>query len=130
LFKGADAVLLASLILVLKPVVFQPDDLVIREGDIGREMYLISRGEVEVIDASGKVVATLGEGDFFGEISLLTSAPRNATIRAKSYCDLFMLDKADFACVLRDRPQFLKSILETAQARYSVPADQLMSHED
>src|SRR4029077_11322188 len=72
LFEGADAVLLASLILVLKPVVFQPGDLVFRKGDVSREMYLISRGEIEVLDASGNVVATLGEGDFFGEIGLLT----------------------------------------------------------
>jgi CRP-like cAMP-binding protein len=93
-------------------------------------MYLISRGEIEVLDASGKVVATLGEGDFFGEISLLTSDPRRATIRAKSYCDLFMLDKNDFAHVLRDRPQFMKSIQDTAQARYIAYADQLIPHED
>jgi glucose-6-phosphate 1-dehydrogenase len=130
LFEGADAVLLASLILVLKPVVYRPGDVVFRIGDTAREMYLISRGEIEVLDASGKVVATLGEGDFFGEISLLTSDPRRATIRAKSYCDLFMLDKNDFAHVLRDRPQFLKSIQDTAQARYIAYADQLMPHED
>ena len=98
---------LASLIMALKPVVFQPGDLVIRKGEIGRELYLISRGEVEVIDGSGNVVATLGEGNFFGEISLLTSAPRNATVRAKSYCDFFVLDKSEFTRVLRDRPQFL-----------------------
>jgi glucose-6-phosphate 1-dehydrogenase len=130
LFEKADAVLLASLILVLKPVVYQAGDVVIRKGDIAREMYLISRGEVEALDASGKVVATLGEGDFFGEIALLTSAPRGATVRAKSYCDLFMLDKTDFASVLQDRPQFLKSIQDTAKARYDAYADQFMSHED
>jgi glucose-6-phosphate 1-dehydrogenase len=130
LFEKADALLLASLILVLKPVVYQAGDLVIRKGEIAREMYLISRGEVDALDASGKVVATLGEGDFFGEISLLTSAPRGATIRAKSYCDLFMLDKTDFASVLRDRPQFLKSIQDTAKARYAAYADQFTSHED
>jgi CRP-like cAMP-binding protein len=110
-------------------VVFQPDDLVIRKGEIGRELYLISRGEVEVIDGSGNVVATLGEGNFFGEISLLTSAPRNATVRAKSYCDFFVLDKSDFTRVLRDRPQFLKSIMEIAQARYNVSAEEVLSEE-
>ena len=60
LFEGADAVLLASLIMALKSVVFQTGDLVIRKGEIGRELYLISRGEVEVIDGAGNVVATLG----------------------------------------------------------------------
>src|SRR5579864_554022 len=130
LFAGADTVLLSSLIMALKPVVFQPGDLAIRKGEIGREMYLISRGEVEVIDGAGKVVATLGEGNFFGEISLLTSASRNATVRAKTYCDLFVLDKSDFTRVLRDRPQFLKSMMETAQARYNVSAEEMLSEED
>jgi len=110
--------------------VFQTGDLVIRKGEIGREMYLISRGEVEVIDGTGNVVATLGEGNFFGEISLLTSAPRNATVRAKSYCDFFVLDKSEFTRVLRDRPQFLKSMMEIAQARYNVSVEEMLAEED
>jgi glucose-6-phosphate 1-dehydrogenase len=120
LFQGADAVLLGSLIMALKPVVFQPGDVIIRKGETGRELYLISRGEVEVIGDSGEVIAKLGEGSVFGEISLLTSEPRTATIRAASYCDFFVLDKSDFVRVLRDRPHFLKAITEVAQARYNV----------
>jgi CRP-like cAMP-binding protein len=103
---------------------------VIRKGEIGRELYLISRGEVEVIDGSGNVVATLGEGNFFGEISLLTSAPRTATVRAKAYCDLFVLDKSEFTRVLRDRPQFRQSMMEAARARYNVSADEMLSAEE
>jgi glucose-6-phosphate 1-dehydrogenase len=129
LFEAADAVLLASLIIALKPVVFQPGDLVIRQGEIGREMYLISRGEVEVTGGSGKVVATLGEGDFFGEASLLTSAPRNAMVRAKSYCDFFVLDKSDFKRVLHDHPRFLESLMEIARTRYNVSAEEVLSQE-
>jgi hypothetical protein len=41
-----------------------------------------------------------------------------------------MLDKTDFAHVLRDRPQFVKSIVDTAQARYNVYADQFLSQQD
>jgi glucose-6-phosphate 1-dehydrogenase len=130
LFEGADAVLLASLIMALKPVVFQPGEVVLQKGETGSEMYLISRGEVEVIDDSGKVMATLGEGNFFGEISLLTAAPRNATVRAKSYCDFFVLDQADFARVLRDRPQFLKSIMETARSRYNLSSEEMLLEGD
>jgi glucose-6-phosphate 1-dehydrogenase len=130
LFQGADAVLLASLIMALKPVVFQPGEVVLHKGETGSEMYLISRGEVEVIDDSGKVKATLGEGNFFGEISLLTAAPRNATVRAKSYCDFFVLDQTDFARVLRDRPQFLKSIMEIAQSRYNITSEEMLLEAD
>ncbi len=116
--------------MALKPVVFQTGDLVIRKGEIGRELYLIAFGEVEVLDDSGHVTATLGEGDFFGEISLLTSAPRNATVRAKSYCDCFVLDKSEFTRVLRERPHFRQSLIEIAQARYNIPADQMLSETD
>jgi len=130
LFEGADAVLLASVIMALQPRVFQAGDLVIRKGEIGREMYLISRGEVEVIDGSGSVLAALGEGTFFGEISLLTSAPRNATVIAKSYCDCFVLDKSDFLRVLRDHPRFRGAIMEIAQARYRVSTEELLLEED
>jgi glucose-6-phosphate 1-dehydrogenase len=131
LFQGADAVLLGSLIMALKPMIFQPGELIIRRGEIGREMYLIAHGEVDVIDASDKVMVTLGEGNFFDEIGLLTSEPRNATIRANSYCDAFMLDKPDFVRVLRDRPQFLKSIVEVAQARYNiaVPPEKMLEYD-
>ena len=129
LFQGVDAVLLASLIMALKPVVFQPGDIVIRKGEPGTEMYLISRGEAEVLDEAGHVRATLGEGNFFGEISLLTSAPRNASVRAKSYCDFFVLDKADFAGVLKDRPQFLKSMMDIARSRYNISAEEMLLEE-
>jgi glucose-6-phosphate 1-dehydrogenase len=126
LFEGADAVMLKSLIMSLKPVVFKPGDSVIRKGESGREMYVISRGEVEVIDDSGHAIATLGEGNFFGETSLMTSAPRNATVLAKSYCDFFVLDKADFMRVLRDHPRFLKSITEMARTRYDVSEAEML----
>jgi glucose-6-phosphate 1-dehydrogenase len=120
LFHGADAVLLSSLILALKPVVFPSGHTILKKGELGRELYLISRGAVDVFDSSGNVTATLGEGDFFGEIGLLLAAPRTANVRARSHCDLFVLDKSDFARVLRDRPQFVKSITEIATSRYNI----------
>jgi glucose-6-phosphate 1-dehydrogenase len=127
LFHGADAVLLSSLIMSLKPVVVQPGDVIIRKDAVNSELYLIARGEVEVVDGAGSVVATLGEGNFFGERSLLTSDPPTATVRAKSYCDFFVLDKADFARALRERPQFRKSIMDIAQTRYNISAHEILA---
>jgi glucose-6-phosphate 1-dehydrogenase len=117
LFQQADAVFLHNLAMMLKPVVYSPGDFVIRKGDMGSEMYFICRGEVEVIDGGGKVLKTLGEGDFFGELSLLLSQPRTASIRAATLCDLFVLDKADFNRVLKDRPQLAASLREVAKSR-------------
>jgi len=120
LFSEADPILLSSLTMALRPVVFRPGDIVIQKGQIGRELYVISRGEVEVLADDGKVVATLSDGAYFGEIALLTSAPRTATVRASTDCDCFFLDKADFTRVLRDRPQFMKAVMDLAGKRYDI----------
>jgi CRP-like cAMP-binding protein len=99
---------------------------------MGSALYVIARGEVEVLNDAGGVVATLGEGSFFGEISLLLSAPRTAGVRAKSFCDCFQLDKSDFTRVLRERPQFLKSVMDIATSRYNVAvqADLILKEEE
>ena len=91
-------------------------------------MYLIVRGEVEVLDGQGKLVATMKDGDFFGEIGILLSQPRSATVRAKTLSDLFVLDKADFSRILREQPQFAERITKVAKERFNVilPAEQLM----
>ena len=118
LFSDAEPVLLHNLAMMLEPVVFAAGETVIRAGDLGREMYVICRGQVEVLDASGKFLTTLGEGDFFGELSLLLSMPRVATVRATQPCDLFVLDGVEFDRVLQDHPKFALALLEVAQQRY------------
>ena len=120
LFAEADPILLHSLIMALRPIVFRPGDTVMQKGEIGHSLFVISRGEVEVLGDDGKVVAKLGDGAFFGEVALLTSAPRNATVRATADTDCFQLEKSDFTRVLRDRPQFMKSVMNIAATRYNV----------
>ena len=66
--------------MALRPRMVVPGEQIIKKGDIGREMYVLARGEVEVLDDAGKVVKTLKDGDFFGEIGVLTSLPRTAKI--------------------------------------------------
>jgi glucose-6-phosphate 1-dehydrogenase len=120
LFQACDAVFQHNVAMALKPEVYAPGDFIIRKGDVGREMYFLVKGEVDVLDGDGAVISALGPGTFFGETSLLLSEPRNASIRAREYCDLFVLDKGDFNRVLRDHPQFAKSILEVCRTRYKV----------
>ncbi len=129
LFRGGDPLFLSQVSMALQPEATAPGETIIKEGETGSEMYLICRGEVEVVDKSGKVVATLREGDCFGEVALLLSEPRTATVRAKSQWDLFILDKTDFSRILRDHQQFAEAIKEIAHERYNkaVPTHQLMS---
>jgi CRP-like cAMP-binding protein len=75
---------------------------------------------VEVIDGSGTVISTLKDGDFFGEIGLLMSVPRTATVRAKTLCDMFILHRSDFVHILRDHPQFAETLTRVARERYKL----------
>ena len=118
LFKGGDLLFLSQVTLALRAQQAAPGETVIQKGAIGREMYLIARGEVEVLDDAGRVVRTLKDGDFFGEVALLRSTPRTATVRARTGCDLFVLDKADFDRILREHPQFAEGVAAAARQRY------------
>jgi glucose-6-phosphate 1-dehydrogenase len=120
LFQGGDPVFLRNVAMVLKPIVFAAGDSIIRKGEVGNEMYVIARGQVEVVDDGGKRVALLGEGDFFGEIALLLSQPRMATHRAVTECNLFVLDRADFKQAVDEHPQFAAQLKEIMQSRYRV----------
>jgi putative ABC transport system ATP-binding protein len=74
---------------------YLPDEVVIREGDVGHELFLISDGEVKV-ERGGSEVARLAAGDFFGELALLSGQPRNATVVASRPLETYVLGEQDF----------------------------------
>ena len=118
LFQNTSEEFIKDIILNLEPVVFTPGDYVVIKGEIGYEMYFISRGSVDVVSEDEKIVyATLGTGSFFGEIALLFSAPRNATIKAREYCDCYSLNKETFDEILGRFPEFARKMREEAEKR-------------
>ena len=105
--KGAGEELIKEIALVMQPVIYTPGDTVFHAGEPGADMFFISRGQCEVIGTDGRsIVATLREGDFFGEIALLEHRPRSASVRAVTYCDLYRLDKESFDRVIARFPEF------------------------
>jgi len=79
-------------------------EIIIRQGDIGEEFFLIVAGRVSVTvhrpEAQEREIATLGLGDFFGEAALITGDPRNATVRATEPVETYVLGKDDFRAAL------------------------------
>jgi glucose-6-phosphate 1-dehydrogenase len=128
LFRDGDAVFLEQVIMALEPKQVEAGENVICYGDIGREMYLIEQGEIEVLDDKGAVIKVLTDGDVFGEVGVLMSTKRNATCRAKCATDLYVLSKADFSRILRDNASFADTIRKVAKERFRVDVmDELLS---
>jgi CRP-like cAMP-binding protein len=118
LFRGGDELFLNAVIMALRPHVVSQGETIITKGETGNEMYLLCRGEAEVVGEKGTI--NLRDGDVFGEIALLLSQPRNATVRAKTLCDLFVLGKAEFARILHENPLFAERVREIAEKRFKV----------
>lgn len=90
----------------------------IREGELGRELFVIRQGEAEVRRKSRKV-ATLGPGGYFGELSLLSRLPRNSTITALTDMDLLVLGAREFGALLDEVPSISHKLLEAMAKRLS-----------
>lgn len=119
LFSECDAVLLRSLVMNLRQDKAATGENICTLGEMGQQMYIICRGKVAVLDGNNNELAELDDGDVFGEMSLLMAQPRNATVQAKTDCDLFILDKDDLLRVLKEYPQFAASLLTMAKERYN-----------
>ena len=93
---------------------FEAGDVIFREGDPGDCMYAVMAGEVEVFheepDGRTLIVATLREGQYFGEMSLLSKSPRVASTRAVGPVRVAVLGREDFETLYTTLPDFHRSI--------------------
>lgn len=82
---------------------FSPDQVIFEEGDYGDEMYVIKRGQVEVLRNFARI-AQLEVHAFFGEMALVSDEPRNATIKALTEVEVLVLKKEDLKILLQTKP--------------------------
>jgi len=115
LFKGLDGRQLEAVQKLLRPRFTVPNELIVRSGERGDAMYFIASGAAEVVFPKHRI--RLGSGDVFGEMSLLTGEPRQADIRALTYCRLLVLRKTDFDRFMRDNRDVRLKIHQIAQSR-------------
>lgn len=93
---------------------YAPDEVIIREGREGHELFILERGEVRVLigqaERSQVEVARLGPGSFFGEMSFMTGAPRRATVRATEETEVIVLGKDALQPLLEQSPELATRI--------------------
>jgi NADH dehydrogenase len=85
---------------------YEPGEAIVQQGQVGRELFVILSGEVEVSADGAGAVARLGAREVFGERALLEDTPRNATVRATRASDVLVLSRADFHAMVRSLPVF------------------------
>ncbi|DAZ92480.1 TPA: hypothetical protein N0F65_012710, partial [Lagenidium giganteum] len=136
-FQDIEKAFTAHIALLLKPVFFSPQSMVIKEQDVGTEMFIISKGELQVLflvhddkadnknSSEERNVAVLQDGDHFGELALLCDPAgrrRQASVRALTYCELHTLSYAhlDGGSTLERFPLVRKKLVDTASQRMAL----------
>ena len=121
-FENAGAATIADVASLLRPRDFPARSVVTRRGQPGDCMYFIVDGEVEILIEPKPV--RLGPGAFFGEIAILTGAPRNATVITTKVTQLLSLDIADFRALAASRPELTDLIRKEADLRLGKVTEQ------
>jgi len=116
LFEGLSHKELVQLERVCEDLEVEPGKVLCQEGEVGHEFFVIVDGTVQVT-RQGRPVATLGGGDFLGEIALVTELPRTATVTAETPVRLFVLTGREFHAVLDQNPKVERKVLRTLARR-------------
>jgi voltage-gated potassium channel len=121
IFKDADELFLRESVRLMKPVIFLPEEYVIRQGEFADCMYFLATGSVRVV-VDGNEVATLGPGSPFGETALINNQFRNASVLSVSYGTGYRLEKDDFNVLRSKYPEFDRQVERIAQSRMKRPS--------
>lgn len=108
---------------------FKDGEIVVAEGDTGTEMFVIQQGRVAVTKAmeGGELhLATLERGDFFGEMSLLESLPRSATVRAVGETRVLAIRSGELLMKIRRDPTFAFEMLQNMSRRIRFLDEQIV----
>ncbi|DBA01338.1 TPA: hypothetical protein N0F65_001577 [Lagenidium giganteum] len=110
-FQLATDTVLGMICMQLRQVIFMPEDYIIREGDIGKELFMIVKGVVRVMppkdgpqEEERKIL--LGEGDFFGEIGVVMEVERTRSVKSEGMAELCILSREGFDKILVEFPEF------------------------
>lgn len=116
LFAGCSKRELAELATLADEIDLAEGKELTKEGAIGREFFVLIEGTAEV-RRKKKKIATLGPGDFLGEIALVHRSPRTATVKATSPVRVLVVTEGKFRNVLERHPQIQLKVLQALAER-------------
>lgn len=119
LFSGLSKRELAQVASIADEIDLRSGRTLIREGERGREFFILLAGSAEVT-RKGKVLATRGAGDFFGEVALMCDVPRVATVTTTSPSRALVVTDRDFRALVRRTPAIALKVLEAVGERLPV----------
>jgi CRP-like cAMP-binding protein len=123
LFEACSQVELARIAAITVQVDVPEDEVLIREGAPGDDFFVLVKGSADVLKGSRpRRVATLGAGDFAGEIALLTNAPRTATVRTTSPVTTLRATRKGFTALLETSPKIQRKVLKALADRLAPTA--------
>ena len=106
LFKYSSPALRNVLLMALRLETYAPEDEIVREGEVGGEICFISQGKAEITTNEGTIIhGTLESGDYFGDLSLILGEKRTASVKALTYCEIFVLGKKEFNSIKDEYPE-------------------------
>ena len=98
------------------PTPYSAGQVIFEDGQARDFMYVIKKGEVDIV-IRDQVVETVGEEGFFGELALIDRSPRSATAIAKTDCVLIKIDERQFLYLIQETPFFALIVMGTMAAR-------------
>jgi CRP/FNR family transcriptional regulator, cyclic AMP receptor protein len=116
LFEGLSRKELLQLERVCEDLEVEPGKALCKEGEVGQEFFVLVEGQVQVT-RKGRRLATMGGGDFLGEIALVTEIPRTATVTAETSVRMFVLTRREFHAVLDQNPTVERKVLRALALR-------------
>jgi len=115
--KDMDELFIQEICLYLQHTIILENYFAMQVGEVGREMFFLGKGSVDIVGPQGQIWASLSSGSFFGEVALIMNSKRMASVRTKEICEVFVLHKKDFDNVLSRFPEAKQKIQEEAEKR-------------
>ncbi len=107
---------------------FAQGTVLFREGEPGKEMYVVQQGRIHVSKQVGdveKILATLGPGEFVGEMSILNNKPRSATATCADACKLLVIDAKTFEAMIRGNAEIAIRMIKKLSDRLAEANEQI-----